>query len=149
MSALWIMIGIETSGPAYGRHSMTELGAAVGSRKLGLTDPIELVIQPLSEAPSSPARTRTSGLREGLPPAEAMRRFDDWSRPYREQRAQFVARPAALVDVYCAWTYLNANPFGFKAVCASSWFQPRRKAIQGRAAACRRNAMRRFSRSTS
>ena len=35
------------------------------------------------------------------------------------------ARPAAFDwpwIVYYAWRYLGENPFGFKAVCASSWF---------------------------
>jgi hypothetical protein len=26
--------------------------------------------------------------------------------------------------VWYAWTYLDSNPFGFRALCASSWFEP-------------------------
>ena len=51
---------------------------------------------------------------------------EEWTRPYREERASFIARPAAFDwpwIVQYAWTYLGDNPFGFKAVCASSWFE--------------------------
>ena len=36
---LFIMIDIETSGPIIGTHSMTELGAAVGSKNRGMLYP--------------------------------------------------------------------------------------------------------------
>ena len=61
-------------------------------------------------------------------PARAMAGFDAWSRPHVADGAKFVARPAAFDRpwvVYFAWTYLGANPFGFKAVCASSWLEAR------------------------
>jgi hypothetical protein len=35
---LWIMIDVETSGPILGTHSMTELGAVVGSKARGVID---------------------------------------------------------------------------------------------------------------
>ena len=100
---LWIMVDIETSGPHIGTHSMTELGAVVGS------------------------------LKEGVAAAEAMKRFAAWSAPYLKKKALFVARPAAFDwpwIVWYAWTYLGENPFGFKSVCASSWFQAKGKRFE-------------------
>ena len=100
---LWIMVDIETSGPVIGTHSMTELGAAVGSKK------------------------------EGADPKEAMTRFASWSAPLLQKKALFVARPSAFDwpwIVWYAWTFLGENPFGFKAVCASSWFQARGKRFE-------------------
>jgi hypothetical protein len=125
---LWIMVDIETSGPVYGRHSMTELGAAVGSRAAGVIDRFEVVIAPVGDEVVTSKDSFARAKQEGVSPAEAMRGFDRWSRPHRDRRASFVARPAAFDwpwIVYYAWTYLGENPFGFKAVCASSWFEAR------------------------
>ncbi|MDC0672975.1 hypothetical protein [Nannocystis radixulma] len=125
---LWIMVDIETSGPILGRHSLTELGAVVGTPARGVLDRFEVLIAPISDevitSRGSFARARTAGLA----PGEAMRRFAEWTRPHRERRASFVARPAAFDwpwIVWYAWTFLGDNPFGFKAVCASSWFEAR------------------------
>ncbi|MEZ4407222.1 MAG: hypothetical protein R3A52_12175 [Polyangiales bacterium] len=55
-------------------------------------------------------------------------RLRGWAKPYVDERATFVARPAAFDwpwVVWYAWTFLGANPFGFKAVCASSWLEAR------------------------
>ncbi|MFY0534526.1 hypothetical protein [Nannocystis pusilla] len=130
---LWIMVDVETSGPILGRHSLTELGAVVGSAERGVIDRFEVLIAPLSDevitSRGSFARARTSGL----PPAEAMRQFAAWSLPHRERRAAFIARPAAFDwpwIVWYAWTFLNENPFGFKAVCASSWFEARGRSFR-------------------
>lgn len=125
---LWIMVDIETSGPVIGRHSMTELGAAVGSVGGGVVDRFEAVIAPIGEAVETSRQSFARAKREGVAPAEAMRRFAEWCRPYLAKKALFVARPAAFDwpwIVWYAWTYLGRNPFGFKAVCASSWFQAR------------------------
>ena len=125
---LWIMVDIEASGPILGRHSMTELGAAVGAVARGVVDRFEALIAPISDevitSRGSFARATTHGER----PADAMRRFAEWTAPHRERRATFLARPAAFDwpwIVWYAWTFLGDNPFGFKAVCASSWFEAR------------------------
>jgi hypothetical protein len=126
--ALWIMVDIETSGPVYGRHSMTELGAAVGSRAEGVIDRFEALIRPIGDEVVTSRDSFMRARAEGIAPAEAMSRFAAWSRPFRERKAQFIARPAAFDwpwIVYYAWTHLGENPFGFKAVCASSWFEAR------------------------
>jgi hypothetical protein len=123
---LWIMVDLETSGPVYGRHSLVELGAAVGSRAKGTIDRFSALIRPIGDAVERSRRTFEAAKARGEPPREAMARFCAWARPHTE--ATFVARPAAFDwpwIVYYAWTFLGENPFGFKAVCASSWFEAR------------------------
>lgn len=130
---LWIMIDIEASGPILGRHSMTELGAAVGARDRGVLGRFEALIAPIGDEVVTSRGSFARARAEGLPPAEAMRRFAAWSAPFREQRASFIARPAAFDwpwIVWYAWTFLGDNPFGFKAVCASSWFEARGKTFR-------------------
>ena len=129
-SQLWIMVDIETSGPVIGTHSMTELGAAVGSKKDGVLDRFEALIQPIGTAVVASPDSFEKARREGVTPKEAMTRFAAWSAPHLKKKALFVARPAAFYwpwIVWYAWTYLGENPFGFKAVCASSWFQAKGK----------------------
>lgn len=124
----WIMIDIETSGPIYGRHSMTELGAAFGDRERGLVDQFEVLIAPISDEVKTSRESFARAKKEGLPPKEAMRKFAEWCAKHKG--ATFIARPAAFDwpwIVYYAWTCLGENPFGFKAVCASSWFEARGK----------------------
>lgn len=129
----WIMVDIETSGPILGRHSLTELGAVIGTPARGVLDRFEALISPISDevirSRGSFARARTAGSA----PAEAMRRFAEWTAPHREQRATFIARPAAFDwpwIVWYAWNFLGDNPFGFKAVCASSWFEARGRSFR-------------------
>jgi hypothetical protein len=127
---LWIMVDIETSGPIYGHHSMVELGAAVGSPARGTFDRFSALVSPINDHVEQSRRTFLAAKEKGESPRDAMARFHAWSRPYLEERATFVARPAAFDwpwIVYYAWIYLGQNPFGFKAVCASSWFEARGK----------------------
>ena len=123
---LFIMIDLETSGPIIGTHSLTEIGAVVGSRTRGVIDRFEVVIAPISEHVKTSRRSYARAKLEGLPPAEAMARFAAWAKPYLDRKAAFITRPACFDwpwIVQYAWTYLGANPFGFKAVCASSWLE--------------------------
>ena len=128
---LWIMVDVETTGPVYGTHSMTELGAAVGSIARGTVDRFEAVIRPLGDAVADALTSRETyerARRDGEEPAVAMRRFAAWCAPHLAAHASFVARPAAFDwpwIVFYAWRFLGENPFGFKAVCASSWFEAR------------------------
>src|SRR4029079_7070131 len=120
------MVDIETSGPVIGTHSMTELGAAVGSAEKGLIGRFEALIRPVGTAAVASRDSLQKAKAEGLPPKEAMKRFAAWSAPYLKKKALFIARPAAFDwpwIVWYAWTYLGANPFGFKGGCASSLFQ--------------------------
>lgn len=124
------MVDIETSGPIIGTHSMTELGAAVGSAKEGVVDRFEALIRPVGDAVVASEDSYEKAKKEGLAPAEAMKRFAAWSAPLLKKKALFVARPAAFDwpwIVWYAWTFLGENPFGFKSVCASSWFQAKGK----------------------
>jgi hypothetical protein len=69
----WIMIDIETSGPLYGRHSMTELGAAAGTREQGLIDRLELVVAPISDEVKTSRDSFDRAKREGSGPRNARR----------------------------------------------------------------------------
>lgn len=130
---LWIMVDIETSGPLIGTHSLVELGAAVGSAKRGVLDRFAALIRPIGTAVVASERSFEEARRIGVDPARAMREFAAWSAPYLKKKALFIARPAAFDwpwIVWYAWTYLGENPFGFKAACASSWFQARGKRFE-------------------
>jgi hypothetical protein len=125
---LWIMVDLETSGPVYGRHSLTELGAAVGSRERGVIDRFEVLLTPIGDAVRTSRASYERAQREGVDPAVGMARLRDWAAPHLAAGATFIARPAAFDwpwVVYYAWQHLGENPFGFKAVCASSWFDAR------------------------
>jgi len=127
------MVDIETSGPIIGTHSMTELGAAVGSPKDGVLDLLVAQIRPVGSAVATSKDSFEKAKKGGVDPAEAMKQFADWSAPFLQKKALFIARPAAFDwpwIVWYAWTYLGANPFGFKAVCASSWFQSKGKRFE-------------------
>ena len=54
--------------------------------------------------------------------------FAAWCAPYMAKKCTFIARPSCFDwpwIVWYAWTYLGENPFGFRAFCASSWFEAR------------------------
>ena len=124
------MVDIETSGPILGTHSMTEIGAVVGSKEKGVLDRFEALIKPIGTAVVASPDSFAKAKQSGEAPDAAMKRFAAWSAPYLKQKALFIARPAAFDwpwIVWYAWTYLGENPFGFKAVCASSWFEARGK----------------------
>jgi hypothetical protein len=109
---------------------MTELGAAVGSRERGVIDRFEALIKPVGAEALTSRESFARALAGGEEPALAMARFAAWARPHLDARASFVARPAAFDwpwVVFYAWTFLGENPFGFKALCASSWFEARGK----------------------
>ena len=130
---LWIMVDIETSGPHIGTHSMTELGAVAGSLQEGTIGRFEALIKPIGTKAVASKDSFEKAKAKGLPPKEAMKRFAAWSAPYLKKKALFIARPAAFDwpwIVWYTWTYLGENPFGFKSVCASSWFQAKGKTFQ-------------------
>ncbi len=127
---LWIMVDVETTGPNYGQHSLIELGAAVGSRARGTLAEFSALIKPTSNTVIQSRNTFRRAAEHGEAPEHAVKRFAAWTKPYLDQRASFVARPASFDwpwIVHYAWTFLGDNPFGFKAVCASSWFEARGK----------------------
>jgi hypothetical protein len=87
-----------------------------------------VLIAPIGDAVKTSRASFERAKTAGIAPSDAMARFARWTAPYLEQRATFVARPSAFDwpwIVQYAWRYLGDNPFGFKAVCASSWFEGR------------------------
>ncbi len=130
---LWIMVDLETTGPIYGTHSLTEIGAVVGSVEKGIVDRFEAIVRPIGDAVAASPESYERAKREGIDPKDAMGKFAAWAAPHLAAKARFVARPAAFDwpwIVYYAWRFLGANPFGFKAVCASSWFESRGKVFK-------------------
>jgi len=130
---LWIMLDVETTGPDYARHSLVEIGVAAGSVAEGVVGRFEAVLKPVSAEVEASPESYARALKEGLDPAEGMSRFEAWCAPFQARKALFVARPAAFDwpwIVWYAWTWLGENPFGFKSVCASSWFQAKGKRFE-------------------
>lgn len=128
---LFIMIDIETSGPIIGTHSMTELGAVVGSQARGVIDRFDALIAPIGDQVKTSRESFARAKLVGIAPADAMARFAAWAGAYK---ATFVARPAAFDwpwIVQYAWRYLGDNPFGFKALCASSWLEAHGQSWKG------------------
>jgi hypothetical protein len=85
-------------------------------------DRFEALIRPRGDEVVTSRDSFMRARAEGIAPAEAKPGFAAWSRPFRERKAQLIARPAAFDwpwIVHYARTYLSENPFGFKAVCAS------------------------------
>jgi len=72
------MLDVETTGPDYGRHSLTEIGVAAGSAAEGVVGRFEVVLKPVSEAVEASPESYARALREGLEPAEGMSRFEAW-----------------------------------------------------------------------
>src|SRR4029079_9289658 len=122
---LWIFIDIDTSGPVIGTHSMIELGAVVGSIKHGVLDRFHALIQPGGTAVTSNPEAFLKAQEEGKTPTEVMQAFAAWCRPFEKFLAIFILRPAAFDWPWIVWyarTYLGNNPFGFRVVCAMSWY---------------------------
>ncbi|HLY75824.1 MAG TPA: hypothetical protein VKU80_17025, partial [Planctomycetota bacterium] len=91
------------------------------------------LIQPIGTAVVASPDSFEKAKKDGIPPEAAMKRFRAWSAPYLKDRALFIARPSAFDwpwIVWYSWTYLGENPFGFKSVCASSWFQAKGKTFK-------------------
>ncbi|CAN5417486.1 hypothetical protein BH09MYX1_BH09MYX1_29310 [soil metagenome] len=129
----WIMVDLETSGPIYGTHSLVEIGAAVGTRSRGVIETFSTLVRPIGESVVASRKTFERARVDGVEPAIAIQRFADFAAPHLEARARFIARPACFDWpwlVYYAWTFPGKNPFGFKATCASSWFDARGKRFQ-------------------
>ena len=73
---LWIMVDIECSGPVIGKHSMTELGAVVGSRERGVSERFSALIKPINDEPPKTSRgSHARALVSGESPREAMQRL--------------------------------------------------------------------------
>jgi hypothetical protein len=122
---LWIFIDIETSGPVIGTHSMIELGAVVGSIKHGVLDRFDALIQPVGTAVSTSPEAFLKAQEEGKPPAEVMKAFAAWCRPFEKLPGDLRASAGGLrlaVDCLVRPDLPGNNPFGFRVVCAMSWY---------------------------
>jgi DNA polymerase III epsilon subunit-like protein len=114
----YFSVDVETSGPVPGEYSLLSIGACVVG-KSGAEFSCRL--QPISRN-ADPAALAVTGLsledleRTGAPPAEAMRRFDEWTRAESgEATPVFIGLNAAFdwsfVNYYFH-RFLGANPFG-------------------------------------
>ena len=105
---------------------MIELGAAVGCKNKPIIARFEAIIRPVTNEVIVSKESFERAKLNGIDPTDAMMKFAEWCQPYIKDGAYFIARPAAFDwpwVVYYAWTYLGKNPFGFSAVCASSWLK--------------------------
>ena len=116
----WISVDVETSGPTPGAGSLLSIGACP------VADPatgIELLLRPDPALPWDDEAQRIHGLeratleRDGLDPAEAVRRLDAWLAAVVPpgSRPVFVGLNAPFDWMFVAdacWRYLGRNPFG-------------------------------------
>jgi DNA polymerase III epsilon subunit-like protein len=125
----FVSVDVETSGPAPGRYSLLAIGACL------VDDPgrsFYVELQPAGESVSAQAMTvHTLDLerlrREGVPPAEAMRRFAAWLEAEIPAPAQpvFVGFNAAFDWMFVADyfdRFLGRNPFGHAALDIKAYF---------------------------
>jgi DNA polymerase III epsilon subunit-like protein len=120
----WISVDVETSGPTPHTGSLLSVGACL------VSDPdtgIEIFIRPEPGLPWLDAAEAVHGItrerleREGLDPAEAMRRLDAWLGEVvpAGTRPVFVALNAPFDWMFVAdacHRYLGRNPFGHTAL---------------------------------
>ncbi len=122
-AAIYISVDVETAGPNPGLYSLLSIGACL------VDDPSRtfyVELQPVNEN-ALPAALQVSGLtleylqEHGVPPAEAMARFEAWV--LREtppgHRPIFVAFNAPFDWMFICdyfYRYLGRNPFGHSAL---------------------------------
>lgn len=124
-----VSVDVETSGPAPGRYSLLAIGACL------VDDPgrsFYVELQPIGEA-VAPEAMALHNLdleklkRDGLPPAEAMARFETWLQAEIPPDAQpvFVGFNAAFDWMFVADyfnRFLGRNPFGHTALDIKAYF---------------------------
>jgi DNA polymerase III epsilon subunit-like protein len=120
---IFISVDIETAGPYVGRYSLLTIGACLVDAP---DEAFYVELKPASPdaTPEALAITGLSMERlaaDGLDPAEAMRRFEEWALSHVSdgQRLVFVAFNASFdwmfVNEYFH-RYLGRNPFGHSAL---------------------------------
>jgi DNA polymerase III epsilon subunit-like protein len=126
---VYIVIDVEASGPHPGQHALLSIGAC-SLEKPRQTFYVELKPDREGFTPEAMAVNRLSleKLRaEGLPPAEAMQSFADWTKQVvpGDAQAVFVAFNAPFdwifVNDYCH-RYLGYNPFGHSALDIKAYY---------------------------
>jgi ribonuclease T len=129
-----ISVDVEASGPSPGTGSLISIGACL------IEDPevgLYLELQPLPELPWSDEAALVHGLdrqrldREGLPPARALERLEEWlERTCPGQRPVFVGFNAGFDWMFVAdyfERYLGRNPFGPAALDIKSYYMGRER----------------------
>ena len=113
----WIVVDVESDGPAPGKYSMVCLGAVLVEPTLsktfyGQTRPISDQFIPDALAISGFSRQQHEAFDE---PAAVMQRFRDWIAQHSQGRPIFVSDNVAFdwqwINYYFH-TYLGDNPFG-------------------------------------
>lgn len=126
---VFVSVDVETSGPAPGRYSLLAIGACL------VDDPghsFYVELQPIGEA-VAPEAMAVHSLdleklkRDGLPPVEAMRRFEAWLQAEvpSEGLPVFVGFNAAFDWMFIADyfnRFLGRNPFGHTALDIKAYF---------------------------
>lgn len=126
---VFVSVDVETSGPAPGRYSLLAIGACL------VDDPgrsFYVELQPAGEA-VAPEAMAVHSLdletlrREGLPPTEAMARFESWLQSEISPPALpvFVGFNAAFDWMFVADyfdRFLGRNPFGHTALDIKAYF---------------------------
>ena len=124
-----VSVDVETSGPAPGRYSLLAIGACLVDNP-GHSFYVEL--QPIGEG-VTPEAMAVHSLdleklkRDGLPPAEAMSRFEAWLQSETPAQALpvFVGFNAAFDWMFVADyfdRFLGRNPFGHTALDIKAYF---------------------------
>lgn len=129
MDAIYISVDVETAGPNPGEYPLLSIGACL------VSDPAQgfyVELQPVTDA-VMPGSLQISGLdmealrSNGLPPEEAMRRFEAWLAEVTPAGSQpvFVALNAPFDWMFVAdyfHRFLGRNPFGHKALDMKAFF---------------------------
>jgi len=129
MDAVYISVDVETAGPNPGNYPLLSIGACL------VSDPARgfyVELQPVTEA-VMPGSLQVSGLdmealrSNGVPPGEAMRRFEIWLAEVTPAGSQpvFVALNAPFDWMFVAdyfHRFLGYNPFGHKALDMKAFF---------------------------
>ena len=144
-----ISVDVEASGESPSNGSLLSIGACL------VDDPSVGIYLELKPVPDMPWSAEAEGVhkltredlgRDGLEPAEAMRRLDDWVRDTAAGRwPVFVGFNAPFDWMFVAdafWRYLGRNPFGISALDlkslymgshgVTSWEQTRKVHIERR-----------------
>lgn len=129
MSDVFISVDVETDGPIPGDYSLQSIGAVL------VDSPAEsfyVELKPISdrfvaEALEVTGLDRARLAREGVEPAEAMRRFDAWVRAAvgRGGRAVFVAFNATFDWSFVHWYFvhfLGQSPFGIAGLDVKAYY---------------------------
>jgi DNA polymerase III epsilon subunit-like protein len=125
----YVSVDVEASGPAPGRYSLLSIGACL------VDDPTRTFyaeLQPVGEAATAEAMTvhnldLATLKRDGLPPAEAMKRFEAWLKAVVPDGALpvFLGFNAAFDWMFVADyfdRFLGRNPFGHAALDLKAYY---------------------------